>query len=143
MTAHVRRLTIYPVRVPSNQDQERESRLLSTEVDPLVRLVLDAADPWDAYKAANNIPDFLVDALDWMPHGGALYTTWSELTDLFEAGTTSIADAHAALRQAATDWAAASGRRSEGTLEMWIERTKASISELVERDGDFWRRPKV
>jgi hypothetical protein len=122
----------------SDQDEERESRLLSTEVDPVVRAVLDAADPWDAYKAANDIPDSLVDELDWMPHGGSLYTAWAELTDLFETGKTPIPDAHAALRQAATSWLARTGQPTAAFLEMWLERTRASINAVVLRDGNFW-----
>jgi hypothetical protein len=97
------------VAVSPDEDAQREARLLSTQVDPLVRVVLDADDPGDAYRAASGIPDALVGALEWMPHGGSLYTTWAETTDLFETGKTPITDAHAALRRAATDWFARSG----------------------------------
>lgn len=130
------------MRVPSDQDDERESRLLSTDVDPVVRAILEALDPWDAYKAANDIPDSLVDELDWMPHGGSLYTTWAELTDLFETGKTPIPDAHAVLRRAATSWPTRTGEPTGASLEIWLEQTEASINAVVHRDGDFWRIPK-
>lgn len=130
------------MRVPSDHDEERESQLLSTQVDPLARAVLDAVEPWDAYRMANDIPSSFLEALAWMPHGGSLYKTWAELTDLFETGKTPISEAHAALRQAATDWLARPGEPTSASIEMWLERTQTSLNELVDRDGDFWGGPK-
>ncbi len=92
--------------VTSESDQARESSFVAAAVDPLVQRVLDAAEPWAAYDVAFTIPGALLDALDWMPHGGALYAAWAELTDLFEGGKTPIPEAHAALRRAATRWLA-------------------------------------
>ncbi len=95
-------------------------------------------EPWGAYDVVNVIPDTLVDALDWMPHGGSLYSTWAELTDLFETGKTPIPDAHTALRQAATDWLARPGEPTAAYIEIWLERTQLEIKRLVARDGTFW-----
>ena len=130
------------MRVPPDHDEERESQLLSTQVDPLARAILDAVEPWDAYRMANDIPSSFLEALAWMPHGGSLYKTWAELTDLFETGKTPIPYAHAALRQAATDWLARQGEPTSASIEMWLERTQTSLNALVDRDGDFWGGPK-
>ncbi|WP_433088896.1 hypothetical protein ACQP1P_21900 [Dactylosporangium sp. CA-052675] len=126
----------------SDQDQERESQLLSAEIDPLAQAILDAAQPWDAYKVAVNIPGRFLDASDWLPHGGPLYRAWAELADLFETGKTPVADAHAALRQAATDWLARPEDSTAASVAMWLERAQTLTNRLFDRDGDFWHGPK-
>jgi hypothetical protein len=128
--------------VASDQDQERESQLLSTEIDPLAQAILDSVLPRDAYEAVNEIPGRLLDALDWLPHGGALYRAWAELADLFETGKTPIPDAHAALRQAASDWLARPEDSTGASVEMWLERAQTLTHRLFDRDGDFWQGPR-
>ncbi|MAO80548.1 hypothetical protein [uncultured Nocardioides sp.] len=122
-------------------EQARESQLLATVVDPLVRAINEAAEHWDAYRAAVGIGDSFVDEMDWMPHGGSLYATWAELTDLFDTGKTPLADAHRVLTQAATAWLDRSGEPSPEFLAAWLERAQDSISALVRQDGDFWPDP--
>jgi hypothetical protein len=121
-----------------DEGQARESQFLATAVDPLVREIVYAVEPRDAYRVANGIPGCLVDALDWLPHGGGLYTAWQELLDLFETGKTPIPDADAALRQAATEWLARQGNPTAASIEAWLERTQTSIKKLLDRDGTFW-----
>ena len=111
---------------------------MAAAIDPFARQILDAVEPWDAYHAANGIPGSLVDALESLPHGGSLYRAWAELTDLFESGTTPVSDAHAVLRQAATDWLAGPGDPTDASIEVWLERTQASVNVLFDRDGTFW-----
>jgi hypothetical protein len=119
----------------------RELLLLSTTVDPGAQAILDAVDPWKAYWAAMDISGALSDAVLWMPHGGALYIAWTELSDLYETGKTSIPDAHAALRRASNDWLAVSTNRTGPALKAWVARTEALVGKIFERDGDFWRDP--
>lgn len=124
-----------------DDEQVLESQLLATVVDPLVRAIAEAVEPWDAYRAAVGICDSFVDEVDWMPHGGSLYATWAELTDLFDTGKTPLPDAHRVLTQAATAWLDRSGEPSPEFLAAWLERAQDSIGALVRRDGDFWRGP--
>lgn len=124
-----------------DDEQARESQLLVTVVDPLVRAITDAAEPWDAYEAAVGIGDSFVDEVVWMPHGGSLYAIWAELTDLFATGKTPLADAHRALTEAATAWLDRSDEPSSEFLAAWLERAQDSIGALARRDGDFWRGP--
>ncbi|WP_433200622.1 hypothetical protein ACQP00_29105 [Dactylosporangium sp. CS-047395] len=126
----------------SDQDEERESQLLATEIDPLAQAILDSVQPWDAYEAALEIPGRLQGALDWLPHGGALYGAWADLADLFETGKTPIADAHGALRQAATDWLARSEDDTGAPVETWLEGAQTLTHRLTDRDGDFWHGPR-
>ncbi|MEV4141295.1 hypothetical protein AB0J72_55160 [Dactylosporangium sp. NPDC049742] len=126
----------------SDRDEERESQLLSTEIDPLAQAILDSVQPWDAYEVALEIPGRLLDALDWLPHGGALYGAWAELADLFETGKTPIPDAHDAVRQASTDWLARPEDDTGASVETWLERAQTLTHRPVDRDGDFWHGPK-
>jgi hypothetical protein len=129
------------VTVHQDETQERELTLLREAVDPLVQDALAAAGPWDAYSVAIGIPSTLVEALDWLPHGGRLYTGWSELTDLFETGKTKVPTAHAVLQGAANAWLAASPNRTSEALEAWLTRTEPLIRHAFERDGSFWSDP--
>ncbi|HEY6794495.1 MAG TPA: hypothetical protein VI248_07415 [Kineosporiaceae bacterium] len=85
-------------------DVGRQAQFLGEEVDPIAQQVVDAADPWKAYEAAIEAPGALINELDWMPRGGLIYVAWAELADLYDAGKVPIGEAHAALRQAASDW---------------------------------------
>jgi hypothetical protein len=125
---------------PSQSDLERESEFFSHLIDPIAQEILDAMDPWAAYRAGNRVSDAVGD-LPWLPHGGDVYCGWAELTDLYETGKTPIPDAHAALRQAAVDWLAMSTARDASTIDEWIASAATHVSDLVDRDGDFWRSP--
>lgn len=125
---------VYARGVSPDPSHDRELLLLGAAVDPIAQQVLEAQEPWDAYNLANTIPSTLVETLDWLPLGGRLYTTWAELTDLFENGKTPIPDAHAALRQAAADWLSRTGPAGS---ESWLERTQAATRDLFDRDGTF------
>ena len=114
---------------------------MATVVDPLVQAVTETAEPWGAYQAAVGIGDSFVDEVDWMPHGGSLYATWAELTDLFDTGKTPLADAHRVLTQAAAAWLDRSDEPSAEFLAAWLERAQSSTGALVRRYGDFWRDP--
>jgi hypothetical protein len=124
-----------------DEAQERELTLLREAVDPLVQAVLAADAPWGAYSVATGIPNTLVEALDWLPHGGQLYTVWSELTDLFETGKTQVPTAHAVLQGAASEWLAASADRTSEAIEAWLARTESLVGRVFERDGSFWSDP--
>ena len=124
-------------------EQARESQLLATVVDPLVRAINEAAEHWDAYRAAVGIGDSFVDEMDWMPHGVSLYATWAELTDLFDTGKTPLADAHRVLTQAATAWLDRSGEPSPEFLAAWLERAQDSISALVRLGSRLFRKAAV
>ncbi|MGD9955089.1 MAG: hypothetical protein AB7O74_15300 [Candidatus Nanopelagicales bacterium] len=128
--------------VTAPDDDARESAFLASKIDPIAREVLDAADPWSAYHAAINVTAALVDELEWLPHGGATYTAWSNITDLYATGKTPIGDAHEALIQATTDWLDRPGPLTSTFLREWLERTEATSSALFRRNGDFWRKPE-
>lgn len=87
----------------AGEGRARAAALFSERIDPIAREVLAARDPWDAHEAAGRVGAALSDELDWLPHAGGIYVAWAELEDLYETGKTPIPDAHAALRQAATD----------------------------------------
>ena len=80
---------------------------------------------------------------DWpeLPHGGGIYVTWAELTDLYDTGKTPIADAHAALRQAATNWLERPDLPTEAFIENWLKETVSVTRSLVDRDGNWWGSP--
>ena len=125
----------------SDSEQARESQLLATAVDPLARAVVEATEPWDAYRAAVGVGDSFVDEVEWMPHGGSLYTTWAGLADLFETGKTPLADAHRVLKQAAVDWLDRPGEPSQEFVTAWLAKAQNAADSLVHRDGYFWRGP--
>jgi len=79
--------------------------------------------------------------LDWMPQGGAIYTAWAELTDLYDTEKTPIEDAYAALRQATADWLDRPGPPTGRFVNGWLERTQRVIRFLFDRDGGFRRSP--
>lgn len=90
-------------------------------------------------RRGNKVPGTLVESLSWMPHGGSVYVAWAELTGLYNAGTTPVPDAHAALQQAAAAWLERQGPPSGPFIEEWLGHTSEVIKRLVARDGDFWR----
>lgn len=122
-------------------DDGRQARFLGEKVDPIAQRVVDCADPWEAYHAAGGVSGALADGLDWMPQGGDIYVAWEELTDLYDAGKAPVAEAHAALRQAASDWLDRPTPPGETFIEGWLSRTHNVIRSLVDRHGDFWRSP--
>ena len=119
----------------------REAALFTERIDPTVRKVLDAEDPWDAYDTVGKLRGDLFDDLDWLPHGGGVFVAWAEVEDLYETGKTPIPDAHAALRQAATAWLARPSAPDKTWVEGWIASTQDAVKVLIDRDGDFWRSP--
>lgn len=120
----------------------RAAALLSERIDPIARDVLAARDPRDAHEAAGRVGAVLSDELDWLPHAGGIHVAWAELEDLYETGKTPTPDAHAALRQAATDWLSRSGPPDASCVERWLAATAQAVQALVDRDGDFWRSPE-
>jgi len=122
-----------------SSEQQRESELLSGGIDPIAREVLDLDDPWDAYHAAHRVEGALPEDWPELPHGGATYVAWAGLTDLYDTGKTPIADAHAALRKAASNWFERPGLPTGAFIENWLEETAAAVRSLVDRDGDWWR----
>jgi len=120
-------------------DVGREAQFLAEEIDPIAQQVMDTADPWKAYKGATAAPEALVNAMDWMPHGGRIYVAWAELTDLYDAGKVPISEAHAALRQAASDWLDRPEPTADAFIDGWLSRTLDAITALLDRYGDFWQ----
>jgi hypothetical protein len=112
-------------------------------MDPFVRAVLDAEDPWGAYEAVASMRSAMIDYLEWGPHGGAVFVAWADLEDLYDTGKTPIPDAHAALRQAASDWLDRPSVPDEvaAYIEGWIAQTGRVASAIIDRDGGFWNSP--
>lgn len=106
-------------------------------MDPFVRDLLDAPDPWDAYDAVASMRGAMQDYLEWGPNGGEVFGAWADLEDLYDTGKTPIADAHAALRSAAVDWLARPSEPSVDYLAKWVENANRKVAVLIERDGGF------
>jgi len=69
---------------------------------------------------------------------GARVLAWADLEDLYETGKTPIPNAHAALRQAATDWLARPSVPNQAAyIETWIAQARESVSAVIKRDGGF------
>jgi hypothetical protein len=122
-------------------EQQRESELLSRGIDPIAREVLDLDDPWDAYHAAQRVEGALPEDWPELPHGGATCVAWAGLTDLYATGKTPIAEAHGALRQAASNWLERPGPPTQAFIENWLSETSDAVRSLVDRDGDWWSSP--
>lgn len=125
----------------ANDEDARDGAFLSQVVDPGARRILEASDPWQAYRVANDTYPALLD--HDLPHSGALYVAWAELTDLFETGKTPVPDAHAALRRAAAEWLRRPGPATATHAERWIKYASDQVRYLSDRDGDFWRGPRA
>ena len=120
----------------------REASFFHEVLDPFVHALLDAVDPWEAYEAVARMRSSMIDYLDWGPHGGAVFAAWASLEDLYDTGKTPIPEAHAILRQAATDWLARPPFPEEAAyLEEWIAQAARTASSIIERDGGFWTSP--
>ncbi|MGW4483963.1 hypothetical protein ACWEOE_09005 [Amycolatopsis sp. NPDC004368] len=116
---------------------DREWALFTHHIDPHARTVIAAADPWTAYAAAAKIPATLLDDLASSPHGGAVYTTWAELADIYETGKTPIPDAHTVLRHAAKAWLERPSEPNSTFLDDWLRLATDAITHLYTRDGGF------
>jgi len=112
----------------------REWQLYSAGIDPIARDVLATVDPWTAYDHANAVPVVLLDHLEWLPHGGAVYSAWAELTDLYEIGGVDADVAYAVLRQAASHWLEHGEVPPEHFLDRWTEDVRSGVSAA-------WRSP--
>lgn len=98
----------------------RELEHYQRVVDPLARRVLASDDPWEAYNIALEIAGAVADGMDWLPHGGQVYTQWAELTDLFDSPKlrhVAPEEAQKALSLAASDWLARSAGPSNYLAE--------------------------
>ncbi len=122
-------------------DVARQEAFLTGVMDPLVRVLLDAEDPWVAYEAAASMRGVMLDYLEWGPSGGAVFVAWAELEDLFETGKTPIPDAHEALRRAAEEWLARPAETSAVYVEWWVQRVNEVVRAIAARDGNWWHEP--
>lgn len=77
-------------------DADREAAFFRDVMDPFVRAVLEAEDPWDAYQSIASMRGAMTDYLDWGPHGGEMFVAWADLEDLYDKGKTPLSDAHGA-----------------------------------------------
>jgi hypothetical protein len=128
--------------VAASDETAREAIFFSEVMDPFVRAVLDAGEPWSAYESVVSLRSAMVDYLDWGPHGGAVFAAWSGLEDLYDTGQTPAPDAHAALRQAAIGWLARPfGADMAAYIEEWVAQAGQTSSAIIERDGGFWSSP--
>lgn len=110
-------------------------------MDPFVRTIVDAEDPWEGYSAVVSMRGAMLDYLEWGPNGGSVFTAWADLEDLYETGKAPIPDAHAALRRAAAEWLARPSTASSDFVGTWVKRANGTVAALVERDGGFWTPP--
>ncbi|WP_243058844.1 hypothetical protein [Nocardioides sp. SR21] len=125
------------------EDFARQAAFFRETMDPFMRVLLDAQEPWDAYDAVVSMRGAMLDFVEWGPDGGAVFVAWAELEDLYETGNTPIPDAHAALRQAAAEWL---DRPSDASvaqfIEGWLKRVNQTVASILARDGDFWTSPE-
>ena len=77
-----------------------------------------------------------------LPHSGAVYVAWAELTDLYETGKTPMADAHATLRLAAARWLDRPSEPTADFIEQWASEASQTVGALYERDGNWWHDPR-
>lgn len=126
----------------SPEDLARELAFFRDSLDPFVRRMLEATDPGDAYDAVVDLRGAMIDELEWLPHGGEVFTAWADLEDIYDMGKTPITDAHAALRAAAVDWLDRSSEESPWEVERWIERANALVRAVAKRDGTTWNLPE-
>lgn len=121
----------------------REATFFREVMDPFVRAVRDAEDPWQAYESVASMRSAMIDFLDWGPHGGAVFAAWADLEDLYDTGKTPIPDAHAALRQAASDWLARPSVPNDvaAYIQSWVAQAGCTASAIIDRDGGFWTSP--
>lgn len=111
----------------TNED-DREARFYRDNVDPCALQVIAAEDPWQSYDTAMRAAGAVLDDMTWLPHGGAVYTQWMELSDLFDApglDHVGVEDAQRVLRVAA-----------QGSLSGGDERTSSHWARWC--NTDFW-----
>lgn len=141
LSAHTEQPALPSVVTEPESDDTREVAFLRNALDGVAEAVLHAADPWAAYRAAEDASGALLDALEWLPHGGSVYIAWAEVIDLYETGKTPVSDAFAVLCDAATRWLAWSSVPSGPGLNDWLRTTAKATAALVRRDGTFWSEP--
>lgn len=113
----------------SGSEDNLETRFYRDSVDPWVRRVVAAEDPWQSYEMAIRAAGAVAEDMTRLPHGGAVYTQWMGLSDLFDApGLDHVApqDAQRVLRVAAEYWLAGEDDRARNHWSRWCE-------------TDFWR----
>ncbi len=127
-------------------DLEREWAFCKQLVDPAVHEALALKDPWQAYHRTLEMLDLLTDVSpsgSWeLPHAGGVYRSWAMLTDLYETSKTSIDEAHATLRGAATRWLERPTAPTADFIEQWLLETDKATADLFKRDGDWWHKPE-
>lgn len=69
--------------------------------------------------------------MEWMPHGGGLYTAWEGLRDLWELGTVPVSKAHSVLVAAATAWLDQHQGASDDFLQDWMDSVDARAVAVV------------
>ena len=123
-------------------EQAREWAFFSGAIDPLVRQLLTFEDPWDAYRRALEVAALLTDTSPGgsfsLPHSGAVYVAWAELTDVYDTGKTPVSDAHSTLRLAATNWLDRPAKPTAVFIEQWASDASHAVAALYERDGNWW-----
>ena len=108
----------------SGSEDNLEARFYRDSVDPWVRQVLAAEDPWQSYEMAMHAAGAVVEDMTWLPHGGAVYTQWMGLSDLFDAPSldhVAPQDAQRVLRVAAEYWLAGEDDRASNHWSRWCE----------------------
>lgn len=105
-----------------SSDDERQESVCHRLVDPIAQRVLEAVEPWDAYEAAMDAGVAVLDEIESLPDGGAIYCQWMELSDLFDHPRSlfSAEAAQAAARRAAHDWL--NSPIEVGALKRWAEK---------------------
>ena len=117
----------------------RDWATLKALVDPIATAVLAATEPWDAYDAACTYGQILEDPD--LPHAGAVYVAWAELTDVFETGMTREEIADSLLRDRAVAWLAQPTEPSSEWILEWVARTRDGVTDRFDADGNWWRPP--
>lgn len=102
-------------------DAGRQESVCHQLVDPIARRALKAVEPLEAYEATMDAGGVLLDEIDWLPDGGAVYSQWMELSDLFDHPRSLLTAeaAQTAVRRAAQDWL--NLPREHGALKRWAE----------------------
>lgn len=118
----------------ASSDEERQESVCHRLVDPIAQRVLEAVDPWDAYEAAMDAGGAVLDEIDWMPDGGAIYGQWMELSDLFDHPRSRFTAeaAQTAARRAARDWL--NSPIEIGALKRWAEEDDYFAGAYPKRD---------
>lgn len=102
-------------------EYERQEVICHEIVDPIARRIVEADDPWTAYRDAVEAAGLVLDQHEWMPDAGEIYVQWMELSDLFDHPNSLLGPdlAYARLRRAASDWL--ESPVEIGALKRWAE----------------------